>query len=99
MIRVTFEILPGGDEVRKQTIGLMEIDNVGGDPAGKCNYDVQLKKQPPWNGFLKKQWRGGRFTDDDLLTSSVEGFDRVRRGVYDLVYCGLRACGLAARNK
>lgn len=99
MIRCTIELLPGGDETRARTIGLVEIANIGGDLTGECSYSVVLKKSPPFAGALKQRWRDGKFTDDDeAITGTVEGFHRVKRGAYDLLFCALRACGLAARN-
>lgn len=111
MLRVTIELLPGGSEVHKRVIGLMEICNLGGDPCGKCAYAVVLKKTEPFAGALKAAWKKGvvsatgdfadsvgRLEDDEIHVEKVEGFDRVKRGSYDLVYLALRACGLDKRN-
>lgn len=54
MVRVTIEMLPGGDESRRRTIGLMEIANRGGNLNGYCDYSVVLKKSPPFDGALVK---------------------------------------------
>lgn len=102
MIRCTIELLPGGDASRARTIGLVEIANVGGDPAGLCDYAVTLKRSPPFRGALASAWRRGllkRQADDaPVLAGAVEGFHRVRRGPYDLLYRALVACGLDRRN-
>ena len=99
MIRCTIEMLPGGDESPKRTIGLVEIANVGGD-AQIGRYSVILKKTPPFAGALRARWRAGELVDDDeAIIASVEGFDRVKRGSYDLLYRALAACGLGARNR
>lgn len=98
MIRCTIEMLPGGDETRKRTIGLVEIANVGGD-AEIGNYHVVLTKTPPFKGALRDRWKAGKFADDDeAIVAEVLGFHRVRRGSYDLLFRALAACGLGARN-
>lgn len=109
MLRCTIEILPGGDEARKRTIGCVEIANIGGTPE-RGNYAVVLKKTPPFAGALKAAWRKGVIQADALrvvgietseseaiITGSVEGHHRTRRGSYDLLYRALVACGLDKR--
>ncbi len=99
MIRCTIELLPGGDEKRKRTIGLVEIANVGGNQQ-VGNYRVVLTKTPPFRGALKATWKSGELSDDsEVIIASVEGFHRVKRGSYDLLYRALAACGLAERNQ
>lgn len=111
MIRVTFDLLPGGDESRARTIGIMEIANVVTRLDGTADYAVALKKTPPFSGALRAAWKRGRVTSDDrevngvvaleddaLITALVEGHHRTRRGVYDLLYRALVACGLDGRN-
>ena len=100
MIRCTIELLPGGDESRARTIGLVEIANIGGtDEFG--NYAVVLKKCPPFRNALREAWRRGRYTsgeDDEAIAGEVIGHHRTRRGVYDLLYRALKACDLDRRN-
>lgn len=111
MIRVTFEILPGGLEAGARTIGIMEICNLTTRLDGAADYAVALKKTPPFEGALTAAWRKGRVSADDrtlnrvvagedeeLITALVTGHHRTRRGVYDLLYRALRACGLDSRN-
>lgn len=111
MIRVTFELVPGGNEARRYTIGIMEIANIATRLDGFADYAVALKKTPPFRGALKAAWKTGRVTstdetldaaisgtDDDLIVALVKGHHRTRRGVYDLLFRALRACGLDARN-
>lgn len=99
MIRCTIEMLPGGDESRKRTIGLVEIANVGGNQK-VGNYSVILKKTPPFKGALRAAWKSGALVDDDeAIIAAVEGFDRVKRGSHDLLYRALAARGLAERNR
>ena len=100
MIRVTIEMLPGGDGSKARTIGLIEIANTGqGDLDGRMDYRVKLTKTPPFRGALKDRWRGGAFVDDDeCIIAEVPGFHRVKRGSYDLVLRALLACGLGPRN-
>ncbi|TGQ19352.1 hypothetical protein [Mesorhizobium sp. M00.F.Ca.ET.217.01.1.1] len=110
MIRVTFDLLPGGNEQRARTIGVMEIANVLTRPDGTADYAVAMKKTPPFSGALRDAWRKGRVTsndaaingaisgeDDEMIVALAEGHHRTRRGVYDLLFRAMRACGLEAR--
>jgi hypothetical protein len=112
MIRVTFELLPGGDARRARTIGLMEIANLRTHANGTADYAVVLTKCPPFKGALKAAWRKGLVKSDadgviaqvtagedsDCMTAFISGHHRNRRGVYDLAFRALRACGLTERN-
>lgn len=76
MIRVTIELLPGGLEKGKKHLGTMEISNdLSGTPE-VGNYNVRLSK---W-GRPTHTWKKGR----------VEGFYRLKRGPYDLMYLALK---------
>lgn len=97
MIRCTIELLPGGSEERKRTIGLVEIANDGSGTESRGNYVVALKKTPPFSGALIKNWKRGEF-EEDVETGTVEGHHRSLRGVYDLLYMALKSCGLEGRN-
>ena len=100
MLRCTIELLPGGDESRARTIGVVEIANVGGTRE-VGNYSVALKKTPPFTGALRQAWKRGLLKggeDDEAIVANVEGHHRTKRGSYDLLYRALRACGLEARN-
>lgn len=90
MIRVTVELIPGGIG-RPRLLGIAEISK---DPVesetnttdGKLgSYTITLSKWAPKQGEL---WKRGR----------VEGFDRKRRGAWDLLFLGLRDC-VGGRNK
>lgn len=111
MIRCTIELLPGGDESRARRIGLVEIANIGVRPGNFRDYAVVLTKCPPFKGALRDAWRRGQLTDngaqitgalagedDDAIIATVQGHHRQRRGVYDLLYRALKACGLESRN-
>lgn len=99
MIRCTIELLPGGSETQARTIGLIEIANRGHVVDGRSDYDLVLKKCPPFSGALKARWRAGKFADDDeAAVAEVLAFHRTRRGVYDLLFRALEACGLARRD-
>jgi hypothetical protein len=111
VIRVTIELLPGGYEAAKRTIGLIEITRTRLLPGNYGEYAVVLKKTPPFTGALRMAWRRGLLTADagtvtggdpgeenDLLVARLGGYHRTRRGVYDLLYLALRACGLTVRN-
>lgn len=112
MIRVTFDLLPGGDASRARTIGIMEIANVKTRPDGTADYAVAMMKTPPFAGALRSAWKKGRVSsddvklngalageDDELIVGLATGHHRTRRGVYDLLFRAMRACGLDVRNK
>lgn len=103
MLRCTIELVPHGFEERKRTIGIIEIANDGSGDYDQGNYKVILKKTPPWKGALKHQWKKALLNlsheDKEIITGNVQGFDRIKRGPYDLLYRALRACGLDRRNK
>ncbi|RJG46483.1 hypothetical protein D3Y55_21050 [Mesorhizobium sp. DCY119] len=112
MIRVTFDLLPGGSEDRARTIGIMEIANVLTRPDGTADYAVAMKKTPPFAGALRAAWRKGSLTfgdnavngatsgeDEEMVVALAEGHHRTRRGVYDLLFRAMRACGLEERNR
>jgi hypothetical protein len=111
MIRVRIEMVPRGDESRAYPLGLIEIANLSVSAENVGEYAVVLKKTAPYTGALQQAWRRGRFSERDgtladvepleteeLVVARVGGHHRTRRGVYDLVYRALRACGLEARN-
>jgi hypothetical protein len=41
-LRVTFDIVPFGEEINKYNIGGLEIYNTGGGALGFCTYDAAL---------------------------------------------------------
>jgi hypothetical protein len=102
MMRCTIELLPGGDESRTRTIGVVEIANDGTGNELMGNYTVVLKKTPPFKGALRDAWRRGVMRlgheDEEIIIAGVEGHHRSLRGSYDLLYRALRACGLDKRN-
>lgn len=102
MLRCTIEILPHGDATKARKLGIIEIANDGTGTWMTGNYVVCLKKTPPWKGALKDIWKTGKLTTDseteEVMIGKVAGFDRQRRGVYDLLFLALRVCGLNKRN-
>jgi len=111
MIRVTFEMLPHGNEGKAYTIGVMELANVQTRLDGTADYAVILKKTPPYKGALRDAWRKGRFTHDDqgvngcvagedeeAIVALAAGHHRTKLGVYDLLFRALRSCGIDRRN-
>jgi hypothetical protein len=112
MIRVTIELVPGGHEEGKRVVGLVEIARSRLLPGNYGEYVVTLKKTPPFTGALRAMWRSGRLSveeevdpealpeeDEEALVARVGGYHRTRRGVYDLLFMALRACGLEGRNR
>jgi hypothetical protein len=117
VIRCTIQLLPGGDESRARTIGLVEIANTAVLDGNFGEYVVVLKKTPPFSGALKSAWRRGRLVasetqiagvlfregdgdyseDDEAILAEISDHHRTKRGVYDLLYRALKACGLEAR--
>ena len=102
MLRCTIEVIPLGDENRAQKIGIVEIGNDGTGTSGTSNYRVLLKKASPWDGVLKEKWLENIFKgypeDAEVVAGTVSGYDRDKRGPYDLLYLALKACGLEERN-
>ncbi len=111
MIRVTFDLLSGGCEDRARTSGGMEIANIRTHADNTADYVVTMKKTPPFAGALKTAWKRGLLTSDEravngvitsehdeVITALVTGHHRQRRGVCDLLYRAMRACGLDKRN-
>lgn len=102
MLRITIELLPQGNEKAARTIGLIEIANDGSGTKQTGNYRCTLKKTFPWRGALVEKWKQGVFTateeDKDVLAGTMEGFDRQKRGPYDLLFRALVACGIDRRN-
>lgn len=111
MLRVTFDIVPGGDEKRSRTIGVMELANIDTRLDGTADYAVVMKKTPPFKGALRDAWRKGRVTDTDGIVSGVlagdddeaivafaSGHHRSKRGVYDLLFRAMKACGMDGRQ-
>lgn len=89
MIRVTVELVSAIHPSRSRVLGVAEISNdvqtsllTEGDRGA---YDVRLSKWAPKTG---ETWKRGR----------VEGFDRVKRGPWDLLFLALRGC-VGDRNR
>jgi len=101
MLRCTIEMVPYGDETKAHTLGMVEIANTGGDLT-HGTYKTVLKKTPPFKGALKAAWKKGDLfvghDDQEIIVGGVEGFHRQNRGVYDLLFLALKACGLDRRN-
>ncbi len=87
-----------------------EIANIKTRLDNTADYAVVLKKTPPFSGALREAWRKGKvtsddvsinraaaFEDEDCIVSLVHGHRRQKRGVYDLLFRALRACGLDSR--
>lgn len=103
MLRCTIELIPGGNEEKARTIGLVEMALQDVDDGNHGSYKVVLTKTPPFKGALKAAWRKGILKighdDQDIIVGGVEGHHRERRGSYDLLYLALKACGLEDRNR
>lgn len=108
MIRVTIELLPGGDASRAGTIGIMDIANIATQPDGTRDYAVALKKTPPFTSPMAEAWLKRKVTsadgvikavvvgeDEDLVTAVATGH---QGSVYELLYRALRACRVEERG-
>jgi hypothetical protein len=71
MIRVTFDLLPGGDETKARTIGIMEVANIKTYSDNTADYAVALKKTPPFNGALRLAWKKGKVSSGDDVLNAV----------------------------
>lgn len=89
MIVVNIEMWPKGDESKKRPIGRIVIINEGSGDVHNGNYNAILEKTAEYAApeNVGKAWK--RVT--------VEGFDRIRRGPYDLLYQVLKKA-VAGRN-
>jgi len=83
MIRITIELIPAGSPEYKQHLGTAEISNDGTGDAIISDYDVFLSK---W-GKPKVAWKRAK----------VMGFNRRKRGPWDLLYLALQAA-VGSRN-
>ncbi len=75
MIRVTIEMLPGGNTECKRLIGQIEIVNDGTGTEEIGHYDVVITKEPPI-AKARGIWKKGK----------VRNFPRKKLGPYDLLY-------------
>lgn len=103
MIRITVELVSAIDSSRDRLLGVGIIGNVGQttwtgtddvtipSTARYCDYDVTLSKMQPQE---RETWRRGTVQVDgelaDLYNARVIGFDREKRGCWDLIYLALR---------
>ena len=84
MVVIKVEMWPGGNESRKQEFARAEITNLASTTiatqGGKGDYHVRLS--------------GGIWGRTDVMhrtwkTGKVKGFDRVKRGIWDLLFLAL----------
>jgi hypothetical protein len=85
MIKVTVELIPHGDESKKRSLGSMTIINNRTGDINFGNYDYSISK---WAPKEKQTWKKG----------NIERFDRVNRGVWDLMY-NILSKTVGKRNK
>lgn len=101
MIRVTLELVSAQDPSRDRVLGVAHIANTGRGTAGKYTYEVSLSKTLPGR---TGEWKRGRaaIVDDQLIADqlhgTIEGFDNVKRGAWDLLYLALRSV-IGDRNR
>lgn len=90
VIVVKVELWPRGDQKRARNLGVAEIENDGTGTAARGNYCVRLFKfgERADGSPSRAVWREGR----------IEGFDRAKRGGWDLLFLALRALVGGRRN-
>ncbi len=88
MIVVKIELWPGGDESKAREIGRIDIaNNLKGD-SNRGTYTVVLHKRL---GKVKRGiWKQGMVDIDNAEKFEIEGFNRINRGPYDLLYLALK---------
>ena len=84
MIRVTVELVSARTG-KTRILGIGEIANDGTGTVEVGHYNVALSKWAPKQNEI---WKKG----------CVEGFDREKRGPWDLLYLALHSC-VGSRNK
>lgn len=82
MIRVTVELLPGGYEEGKRTLGVATISN---DMEDTMQTDGSL------GSYRVKLSKSGAKVDETWKTGRVTGLPRKRLGGWDLLFRALRA--------
>jgi hypothetical protein len=88
MVVVKVEMWPFGDESKKYEIGQARIVNDGKGDRNTGHYSFLLRGGVAGRSdLLDKVWKSGR----------VEGFARIKRGVWDLLYLCLKQA-VASRN-
>ena len=91
MIRVTVEVIPGGDESKKRLHCIAEISNEGKESVATSGEYGLYRAEFYQNEFFNplKVWR----------RSSAFHIHRKRRGAWDILFCCLYNAGLYERNK
>lgn len=75
-LRVTFEIVPFGEEESKYTVGTLNIHNVKSLGLGSCEYDGTYKLISHPNFCVKRHFNG-------VLHNRQEGFLELTRKVIE----------------
>jgi hypothetical protein len=77
MLRVTIELLPGGDEDRAKVIAHGSIGNVSDDLTSLCDYVCKFEENP-WQGRVRGPY-----------SATLAGWPRTERGAWDIVHAAL----------
>lgn len=107
MLRVTVELLAKEDAADGQVLGVMDLAIVDGRPDGTADYAVYLKKKPPFENVLQQAKLKGLATyndrgrtagmlesnNDEGISTIVTGPNRIKGGIFNLVFRALKACG------
>lgn len=106
MLRVTIEILPGGDVHSRKTIGSIDIANIFTYENDLADYAVAIKKTPPFGNAMfdayeayKIDYEKGylRYVEEydgpDLTTGKVKKHNRIKESAYTLLRKSLQNLG------
>ena len=112
MLRVTVELLPHNDAENGQVLGVMDMVIVDGRPDGTADYAVYLKKKAPFGKVFQQAKHKGLVTfkeggltagiteteDPEGIARVISGPNRIKGGIFNLVYRALSACGVDGKR-
>lgn len=108
MIRCTIELLPGLVEIANTAVRdgnfgeyvvvLRKCPPFAGALKAAWRKGRLVARETGIAGAMFRAAAGDNIDDDELIVAEIAGHHRTRRGVYDLMYRALRACGLEERN-
>jgi len=99
MLRVTLEMIPGGDEKLKSTLGIVEFDGVTESysaPTRRMDWNARIAPETDdcFGYCVVSDWPRGEFRDWDLLIALL--LASMRHSYRERFYAALRERGLIA---
>jgi len=112
VIRVTVELIAAEKPENSQILGVMDLAIVSAKPDGSAEYATYLKKKAPFDNVFQQAKHKGIVTytqngksagiksidDHDGISALVAGPNRIKGGIFNLVYRALAACGADAKK-